>query len=89
MIEKDVFAQAVSELVTMSNVDSLEEVVLAHNADRAATVSLKQVTGAGKEQLIRIAMSVKYVTPITFLLRIEAQLLPPLRRRPVLMLLSR
>ncbi len=59
MIEKDVFAQAVSELVTKSNVDSLEEVVLAHITDRAATVSLKQVTGAGKEQLIRIAMSVK------------------------------
>jgi hypothetical protein len=74
----------------MSNDDSLEEVVLVHNTDRAATVALKQVAGAGLEQLIRTATSVVYVT-ITFLLRIEAQLLPPLSRLPLpkVMLLSR
>ena len=58
--------------------------MLVHKTESAATVLLKQVAGAGDEQLIRTATSVKNVLPITLLVRIVTHswlLLPlPLNR---------
>jgi hypothetical protein len=59
LTKNDVFAHSEIVRLTLSNLDSsIVLVVLAHNADKASTVLLKQVEGAGDEQFISTATSV-------------------------------